>query len=353
MKRLSVLLVVFIVISSLILIGCSSSTTSTTSAPASAAQTPAAAPQTIKLSWASWVAPTESFFAVANDFIADISKRTNGRVQITFYPGGSLVQQMQAYDGAVNNIANISEVMKSMFPDRFPLTYGWGLPVGFKNGIQATKVMNQMYAKYKYKEMSDVHWLWIFGSGNPHLLTNKPIKTINDVKGLKIKCLGTNSEQVKAWGATPVVMATAEAYDALKKGILDGAVQTTNQLYDFKLAEVVKYSMYVDVGVAQFADVMNSGIWNSLPPDIQKVFDDMGAEYTMKQANAFEANLSRGLEFAVKQGVQVMESGPDLTADFDKVKIPIRDKFVADMKAKGFDGQAFLDETMNLIKQNP
>ncbi len=96
------------------------------------------------------------------------------------------------------------------------------------------------YEKFKPKELADTQIMYLHGHGPGIFHTKKPVKKMEDLKGMKIRCTGTSAKVASALGATPVAMAQTETYDALEKGVVDGLLSPLEALKGWKFVEVTK-----------------------------------------------------------------------------------------------------------------
>jgi len=80
---------------------------------------------------------------LATDWSKEIEKRTNGKVQITMFYGGTLTPADKCYDGVVKGISDIGFSVLAYTRGKFPLTEVSDLPLGMKTGLVATKVINE------------------------------------------------------------------------------------------------------------------------------------------------------------------------------------------------------------------
>ena len=111
--------------------------------------------------------------------------------------------------------------------------------------------------------------------------SKKEIKKLEDLKGMKIRCTGMAAKIVQALGATPVAMPMGDTYDALSRGVVDGSMAPQEALQGWKWGEVVKFTIEnfgSSYSTGMFV-VMNKEKWNSLPPDIQKIIEQINEEY--------------------------------------------------------------------------
>ena len=214
-----------------------------------------------------------------------MEKRTNGKVKITYFAGGTLTPAAQTYDNVVKGIADIGESVLGYTRGKFPMMAMMDLPLGYRSGAQATGLINAYYNKFKPKELDEVKVLFLHAHGPGIVHTKKPVYKLEDLKGMKIRAQGTVVPIVQALGASPVGMTMPETYDALRTGVADGAMAPFEALEGFKWGEVVSSSTE-DYGAAYTAGmfvVMNKQKWNALPADVQAIMDQVSHEWIEKQ----------------------------------------------------------------------
>ncbi|MCX5871614.1 MAG: TRAP transporter substrate-binding protein DctP, partial [Deltaproteobacteria bacterium] len=190
--------------------------------------------KTVELNYSIFFPATHGHTLLATEWAKEVEKRTDGAVKINMFPGATLTPADQTYDGVVKGIADIGMSVLSYTKGRFPLSEVIDLPLGYKSGVQATKLANAFYKQFDPKELSDVKVLYLHGHGPGIFHTKKPVKAMEDLKGMKIRCSGTSAKVVSALGATPVAMPQNEAYDALQKGVVDGVVSPIETLKGWK-----------------------------------------------------------------------------------------------------------------------
>jgi TRAP-type C4-dicarboxylate transport system substrate-binding protein len=283
----------------------------------------------------------------------EIEKRTNGRVKVTVFPGGTLTPAAQCYDGVVKGLSDIGMSVMGYTRGRFPLTEVIDLPLGYKNGLEATRLINIYYKKFKPKEFSDVKVMYLHAHGPGLLHTKKPVEKLEDLKGLKISCHGLSSKIVAALGGVPVAMPMPERYDAIQKGVADGGVFPVESLKGWKLADVVN-STTQNFGSAYttgFFVVMNKDRWESLPADIQKIIEDVNEEWILKTGQGWDEIDKEGYALAQEKGKKVIKLSKEEDARWaDRVK-PILSDYVKAMKEKNLPGEEALNFCMAELKK--
>jgi TRAP-type transport system periplasmic protein len=307
----------------------------------------------IKLNYSIFFPAPHKNTVLATEWAQEIEKRTNGAVKITLFPGGTLTPADKCYDGVVNGLSDIGMSVMGYTRGRFPLSEVIDLPLGYKNGLAATQLINLYYEKFKPKELDDVKVLYLHAHGPGILHTKKPVKNLDDLKGMKIVCHGLSAKVVGALGATPVAMPMPERYDALQKGVAEGGVNPIESLKGWKLGEVIK-STTENFGSAYSTGVfvvMNKDKWASLSPDIQKTIDQISQEWIMKTGNGWDEMDKEGRDFTLSKGNQIIPLAKEEDAKWAKLVQPILDEYVANMKAKNLPGQEALAYCLDELKK--
>jgi TRAP-type C4-dicarboxylate transport system substrate-binding protein len=308
MKKLVIISIAIIVAVSILITGCSSTTTLTTTATTTAPGTTATAtttatttttkttstapPPVIKLSSALYLPPAHAFTGLQENWGKEIMARSNGRVEITFYPGGSLLTAPQTADGIVQDIADIAFAHIDYTPGRFPVTEALDQPNGYPTGWVGSHVATDFYNNFKPAEWNTMHLL-LFNAGTTAglMLHDKKITKLEDLKGVTLRGAGAVADTINALGATARDVPMVEMYDDVSKGVVDGALVGIETLKSFKMAEVCKYTTFAwQVGsMYTFYLAMNLDKWNSLPPDLQQIFTDVSNEYAETYAETWNA----------------------------------------------------------------
>jgi TRAP-type C4-dicarboxylate transport system substrate-binding protein len=296
--------------------------------------------------------PPDNKISIAMDqWCKEVEKRTNGRVKVTQFPGGTLTPPAQTYAGVIKGIADIGLSFFSYTMGRFPLTEVLDLPLGYKSGYVGAKLANEYHKKFKPKEFDEVKVLFLTTSPPHMLFAKKPVNNLDDLKGLKIRSTGTSAKVVQALGGTPVAMPMSEAYDALSKGVVQGIIGPYEPMKGFKLAEVVSHSTeYGSAYVGSNYVVMNKGKWNALPADIQKIIERINEEWIEKMGRLWDELDKEGKEVFVQKGGKPFVLSKEEDARWSERLRPILDDYVKDMKSKGLPGDEALKFCVDFLK---
>ena len=307
----------------------------------------------IELTYSIFFGPTAPQTSVAKEWAQEIEKRTDGRVKIIMFPGGTLTQAPQCYDGVAKGISDIGFSVLAYTRGKFPLTEVSDLPLGIKSGLVATKLINEYYKKFNPKEFDEVKIMYLHGHGPGILHTKKAVNTLEDLKGMKIRCTGLASKIVGALGAIPVAMPMGETYDSLSRGVVDGSMAPQESLNTWKWGEVVKFTTEC-FGASYstgFFVVMNKEKWNALSPDIQKIIEKVNEEWVEKQGKNWDEIDKLGRDATLKLGNKIIPLSKEENERWSKAVRPIIDDYIKNMKEKGLPGEEALKFYQDRLKE--
>jgi len=309
---------------------------------------------TYNFTYSTFFPPTHIQSKVPAAWAKEIEELSKGQIKIQLFYGGSLTPAPQIYDGVVKGISDFGLSVFAYSPGRFPVVSAVDNPFGYPNAYVATRVINELNRKFQPKELSDVHVCYLYAHG-PGLLhtVSKPVRKLEDVKGLKIRSTGTSQLIVRAFGAAPVAMSQGETYDALKKNIVDGTLVPIEALEGFKQGEVLKYTTlnYASSYSQGFFVAMNLGKWNSLPPDLQKIITEVSKKYEDITAKAWGDSDESGRQFCLKLGHEFIELSNEESATFKEAVKPVFDEYIKQAKEKGVDGEAVFKATAEMVEK--
>lgn len=307
----------------------------------------------IKLNYSSFFPAPHKNSQLSDAWCREVEKRTNGKVKITFFPGGTLTPAAQTYDGVVKGIADIGQSCFAYTRGKFPLMEVTDLPLGYKSGVQATNLVNAFYTKFQPKELDEVKVLYLHAHGPGILHSKTPITTLEEMAGKKIRATGLAAKIVTSLGGAPVGTAMPETYDALRTGVAEGALAPIESLQGWKWGEVIT-STTTNYGSAYTTGmfiIMNKGKWNALPPDVQKVFEEVSREWIPKQGQLWDEIDKEGMEFTKARGNKIIALSPEEDAKWTARVKPLLDEYVVGSKEKGLPGDEALKFCLDFLKQ--
>jgi len=256
-------------------------------------------------------------------------ERTNGRVKVEVYPNSTLFkdgEEMEALQlGSVQMLAPSLAKFGPLGVREFEV---FDLPYLFENYEELHKVTEGPVgaALFKKLESKGIVGLAYWDNGLKVMSANKPLRTPEDMKGLKMRIQSSKvlADQMKALGAIPQVMAFSEVYQAMQTGVVDGSENTPSNMYTQKHHEVQKYTTVTDHGYIGYAVIVNKKFWDGLPPDIRTTL-----EGAMKDATKYANDIAKkenddALEAVKKSGrTQIITLTPEEKAAMKKALIAV------------------------------
>ncbi|MBK6472367.1 MAG: TRAP transporter substrate-binding protein [Betaproteobacteria bacterium] len=223
----------------------------------------------------------------ASDFFAKrAGELTGGKVKVEVYANSTLYkdkEEMEALQiGAVQMLAPSLAKFGPLGAREFEV---FDLPFIFDNTEELHKVTTgavgkQLFAKLETKGITGLAY---WDNGFKSFSANKPLKTPDDFKGLKMRIQSSKvlEAEMRAVGALPQVMAFSEVYQALQTGVVDGTENPHSNLYTQKMHEVQKHMTVSDHGYLGYAVITNKKFWDGLPPDLRGQLEKAMAEATV------------------------------------------------------------------------
>ncbi len=315
--------------------------------------------QTIKLKFAHNYPPPTALGMTFTHWAQKINKDTNGRVEITVYGAGALIKPEEFYDATIAGVTDMAYGMLNQDMSRFALDTGLcmaGLnwPQPWPNIDIRLRVYNELREKFPIirEKQKDVVVLYdIIMAPFVFHSPKKVVRTPNDIKGLKVAATGWYITLADFLGAIPVAIPGPERYMALQKGVIDGSWDLYAGMFAMKIIEVTNNYLEADFGDSSGIVIMNKKTFDSLPPDIRKVFLD-NREFGIQEWLRLGAEeTKRGREEALKRGHTFISLTPEERKLWIDTLSPLREKWVKEQEARGFPAKAFMDEMLRLIKQ--
>ena len=292
---------------------------------------------------------------VIEPWIKKITELTGGRVTITLFPGQALGKTTDQYEMAAKGICDIALTIPAYTPGRFQLASVFMLPFMVTTAEATSVAYWKTYEKYFVDEFKDVKVLWHYVHAPGQIFTRKkPVKTLSDLKGMKIRATSPHIQQsLKILGASPVAIPVTGVYNALDRGVVDGTAMPFEGLWVFKQHEVVDYGAICDLYTMNFAVVMNKKRFNALPADVKKIFEDnIGLVMSRKSGIVYDKTEAVLKKKVLESGVKVNNLPPADLAKWKAGGKKISDDWAKQMEAKGLQGNAVLKEARSLLGMN-
>ncbi len=316
---------------------------------------PALAQTTLTMS--SWVSPQHHLTSVVlQGWANEVEKVTNGRVKFQMLPKHPSAPP-GTFDAVRDGLVDLSYVTASYTPARHILPLMAELPGAGETALINSVAYSRIYWKYfdKVGEYKGVKLLGVFTHGPGQLFTKRPVASINDLQGLKIRTGGGIAEAVaKALGTSAFVKPAPESYELLSSGVADGVFFPLESIISFKLDTVLEQATLFPGGMysSAFGFFMNEDKWNKLPKQDQEAIAKISGEHIARLAGAsWDEADKKGMEALKKSGVKIVNANPELVAEVKKRSAPIVDDWIIKAKAKGVDAPKVLAEFREELKK--
>lgn len=274
-----------------------------------------------------------------------IAKETNSKTTIRIYPGGELGPGPdKQYDRVVDGVADIGYGLPGYTASQFPMSLLIEIPgvINPETGTQKLwSSIDQLNNEYKRVKL-----LGIWNNPESVLMTkDKPIKSLEDLKGLKIRVSSRNvGDLLTAWGASPVSMPITEVYNSMSTGVIDGVYTDASVLQSFKLTEVTKYvtkGMHSALS-PQFL-IMNRDSWDGLDDASKAAMTKLTGVDMSEKGRKIQADHAASALKAFTDGGKEIITLPEMeAAKFNEASAKLLDKAVADLEAKGVKAKDFV-----------
>jgi TRAP-type transport system periplasmic protein len=314
-------------------------------AVAAALSTAAQAQQAIEVKVAEFVGAQHFMTKWIMQWGEKLEKASNGKLVFKHFPGAQMAPTPAHYDLARTGQADVSWFLHGGTPGRFPLTEIAHLPYMVGSAEIGTKVLNdkELRSKYLDAEHKGVKVLLLFTHqpGNVHT-TKKPIRTADDMKGLRIRFSSpTIKDFVAALGGTAVGVQPNEQLEQLQKGTLDGTfIDYGGAGVAFKMGGTLKYSTEMYSYVSSFGLAMNPEFYNKLPADMKKLIDQSVVGVEKEVGEGWDALDTVGKKLIVDGGGQAITLSKNEDQRFRKVGAQVTEAKLKELEGRKLPARA-------------
>tara|TARA_B100000242_G_C43054802_1_gene493393 strand:+ start:3081 stop:4130 length:1050 start_codon:yes stop_codon:yes gene_type:complete len=256
----------------------------------------------------------------AKAFAENVKRMSNGRIQIEVFPSGTLGPGLKVSETVKNGVADMGHTW---------IGYDWGkdktavLFGGYAGSSDTEKMLHWLYRaggaelqrEFRDQKFGLISMPLFVRTSEVFLHSRKPVKTLKDLQGLKLRTAGAWLEISKGMGASPVTMPGGEVYTALERGTIDATEWGT--LYENKSPGFHKVTKYVIIpGVHQptapFELLINKKAWGKLSSEDKKLVEDAAFMTTMNSWLTIGDEDAKALEFFKSKGNEIIELAPEV-----------------------------------------
>lgn len=302
-----------------------------------------------ELTYSTTYSPTHPYGQADAQWIDRIHEQTDGRVQITPFWGGALINSREGIDelnAGVADMAYIAPIYASSGYELNRLTpqffYGYG------DALKVLEVYMNLWEEYpQYAAELEGAQVLGYNVGTPmHLmLREKPFNQVSDLQGLRIRSAVDYIGALTAAGAEGVTMPMTDTYPSLQRGVLDGVIAPYEALKSLSFAEVIKYYSELPHSRGAYPSrAINANAWAKLPEDIQQVFLDNIEFLTQATYDLAQTAEDEGRAYGEEQGVTFNAVDPAVIAEYSTAFEPAARATAEQLDAQGIPGTEILNK---------
>jgi TRAP-type mannitol/chloroaromatic compound transport system substrate-binding protein len=280
----------------------------------------------------------------AKAFAERMGQLSGGRFKIQTFPGGGLGNALKVPETVKNGLAECGHTW---------IGYDWGkdqttaLFGGYAGSFDAERMLHWLYEgggvqlQREFREDSDgvISFPLFMRTAEVFVHSRKPVKTLADLKGLKLRTAGAWLEMSKDLGAAPVTTAGGDVFPMLERGAID-AVEwgTLWENVSSGFYKVARYLSYPGVHqpCAPFELVVNKGVWDKMPEADRKLVEVVAKLVTFESWAKIGVEDAKAFDFYKKNGVTMIELDEEVQFATRKIGVDWADKTAKESKSKYF-----------------
>ncbi|WP_319414303.1 TRAP transporter substrate-binding protein DctP [uncultured Cohaesibacter sp.] len=247
------------------------------------------------------------------DFAKTVEEKTDGRVKIKVFGNSVLGDQMDYFQQIQKGVVDLGLVNSAALENVIPAYGVVNLPYVFRTSEEYASVMADAGVRKALFEEAAKHNfapLGYMSSGFRSLYMTKPIASVDDIKGKKLRTMSSETyiEMLKNFGAVPTPISFGELYSAMQQGVVDGAEGGLAGLWSAKFGEVAKYALKTEQTRLTDFVLTSLKFQETVSPEDLKIVNDVFAEISEKSVAWADESEARDLQKAVDNlGVQVVD----------------------------------------------
>jgi TRAP-type C4-dicarboxylate transport system substrate-binding protein len=308
--------------------------------------------QTLRMAY--WAGPAHHMVKTQEAWIKTIEAASGGNLTVEV-DKAALAKPDGQYDLVKNGVRDMVWHVPAYTRGRFDLLSAGEIPFLCPSATVCSPALWKWYHKHGLadKEFTDTKLLNIFVHGPGTIHTLKPVKTLEEIKGIKIRAGGAGVPISQALGMSAISMPATEAHEALSRGTVDGVLFPWEAIDSFRLAELTKAHLEIPGGLytATFVIVVNKDSFAKLSPANQAALMKASGEAgSALFGKAWDAADAVGRDGAKKRGNTIQTLAPAELERWRPMLKFVRDEWLKKAKDKSLDGEALLKDLEAVIK---
>jgi TRAP-type C4-dicarboxylate transport system substrate-binding protein len=302
-----------------------------------------------------WNPPPTKISQTTQKMINMIEEKSGGRIKIRYFAAESLLKNPEVYRGVQSGAAEISYANTTLPGSPFDLNKITSLPF---TGFTSMEMMSYVHQKLfdLFPEMrAEFKGLKVLGFRGMPLshghFVKKPVRSPDDLKGMKIITGGLLTDFLIHFGAAPVNLGAGDWYMSLERGLVQGHFVHFPATNALKTIDLFKYHLMIGSHLTPDCFIFNLNTWNSLPPDLQKIIEEAIQWRTVEFTNLDYGEEKKVIDYAKSKNQTFIDLTPEEIKAWQDAAKPIHDKTISDMEARGLPARKAFETMKRLIKE--
>jgi len=313
-----------------------------------------ASAQTVTLKSGHWLPPFHHYTKTTKNWFRTVEAASGGKLKIKL-DKSALAKPPGQYDLVKNGVRDMTMGVAGYTPGRFQLYRMAEVPFATPSAETGSPGLHAWYTKHGFdkKEFTGTKLIVAFVHGPGILHSKKEIKTIEDIKGVKIRVGGGGVLIAKSLGAVPVAMSATKANESLTRGTTTAAFFPYESMKGFRLSKLVKYHLEVPGGLytTSFFINMNKNKWDGLPGFAKAAFNKAGGPAGAKFIGRHWDDADQvGKNLVKKAGNKIQTISPEEKMRWAKAIKVVRENWIKKANDKGLNGEELLRELLAMMK---
>jgi len=304
-------------------------------------------PGVTELVYATPYSPTHPFSRADQEWMRFVEQRSGGTLRIRPSWSGALLSSEHSMTELRRGVADIGLITPIYVKGGAHLIR---VQSGFYSGIVAVEEQVALYRCLAGQtpqfatELEGLKVLAVQGGNLPGIITReRPVRTLADLRGLRVRAPTELLSVLRDFGADPVNMPMGDVYSALAKGVIDGVIAPADTFKSLHFAEVSRYFTQLVIPRGAYpARAMGNDRWNRLSAGHRAVLEEGIAVWEAALAGQNRRALAEGLELALREGVIEMPFDPKEQQRFDTIYLRDAGRNAGELSRYGIDGTRVL-----------
>lgn len=294
-------------------------------------------------------------------FIPEVAKRLakSGNHTITWNEAysGQIAKPGGEFEATETGLADVGLTVIPLATDKVPAyAASFFTPFVTKDVVLASNVTDEMAVQFPAmaEVWADYNMVTLESLGvvdTYQIFSAKPVRKLEDLKGMKIAGIGPNLQWIKGLGAVGVTMNLATLYNQIQTGVAEAGIIHAGGAKNVKLYEVAPYMVAADLGASvSFTVSVNAQTWESLPDEVQSIFREVATEYADHTGRVGTQDSAEGVELWRKNG-EILEITQEQRERWAAAMPNIGKEWAADLTNRGLPGEEMLSFYMKEMRK--